>query len=299
MSATNPDALTPNDSQNEPAPPVGIARRNVVFGGLAGLAGLFAGTGCCKQSDKSAAGEPAAAGGGDATKPDPSLNPPRRLSRAVFDSYAQCGEDLIMSWLLTKTPLELKKPSYLDIGTHDPILSNNTYTFYVEGGRGVLIEPNPALADRIKSERPEDKLLSVGVGIDDTPELDYYMFNDSQLNTFSKEDKDRVLKVDRVKLEKTIKVPLITINRVIAEHMGGKAPDALSIDIEGWDLKVLQTLDFAKYRPKVICTETIITTTFDHDPEIPKFLESKGYELWGRTFANSIFMDKNVIPRKK
>lgn len=269
-----------------------LPRRQFVVGGLAGL---LSGAACNRRSD-SASDSPAV---GDTGSPDPSLDPPRRLTRAIFDTFAQCGEDLIMSWLLTKTPLHLERVNYLDIGTHDPIKSNNTYSFYCGGGRGVLMEPNPTLADRLRAERPEDKLLSAGVGIDDTPELDFYMFDDDQLNTFDKEYAERMQRPPASrKLLKVIKVPLLPINRVIAERMGGIAPDALSIDVEGLDLAILRTLDFAKYRPKVICTETLKTTTFDHDPEIGLLLKSKGYELWGRTFANSIFMDGSLIPRK-
>ena len=281
MSAHAPDAAS------------GLPRRSFVLGGLAGL---VAGSACNHRAEPAAhAGPSPLANPG----PDPSLDPPRRLTRAVFDSYAQCGEDLIMSWLLTKAPLHLTRPTYLDIGTHDPIKSNNTYGFYCDGGRGVLMEPNPALADRIRAERPEDRLLSVGVGVDDTPELDFYMFDDDQLNTFDREYAERVQKAPaNRKLLRVIKVPLLPINRVIAEHFGGTAPDALSIDVEGLDLAILRTLDFGKYRPKVICTETLKTTTFDHTPEIGKLLESKGYELWGRTFANSVVLDKGLVDRK-
>lgn len=279
--------MNPPTPEN-PTPPARGSRRDMLLGGLGGLAaGLVGGGAGGVMYGRRAAG----LAGDD-------LSPPVRATRSLFDTYAQCGEDRILSWLLTATPLQLKTVSYLDIGTHDPIWSNNTYLFYAAGGRGVLMEPNPALADRIRSERPDDKLLTAGVGITDATEMDYYMFNDDQLNTFDKEYADRIVKDAGRKLEKVVKLPLININRVIAEHMSGTAPDCLSIDVEGLDLVILKTLDFDRYRPKVVCTETLKTTTFDHDPEIPKLMDAKGYELWGRTFANSIFMDRKVIPRK-
>ncbi|HJZ59248.1 MAG TPA: FkbM family methyltransferase [Gemmataceae bacterium] len=271
-------AVTPPTEQPAGATPptAGVSRRDLVFGGVGGLA---AGLAVGRWSKATAA----------APKNSP-------WDKATDRSFAQCGEDIIMAWLLTKAPLTLEKPSYLDIGTWEPIVSNNTYVFYVKGGRGVLVEPNGALAEVIRRERPEDKLLTVGIGVDDATEADYWMFNDAQLNTFDKASAEQVMKLDRIKLEKVVKLPLISINRVIAEHMGGKAPDALSIDTEGLDLKILQTLDYEKYRPKLICVETIIATTFHRAPEIPRFLESKGYEVWGQTYANTILLDKTVIP---
>jgi hypothetical protein len=260
-----------------PTPTTGLSRRDLVFGGLGGLAtGLPIGR------------------WSKATAATPKNNP---WEKATDHSFAQCGEDIIMAWLLTKAPVQLEKPTYLDIGTWEPIQSNNTYIFYLMGGRGVLVEPNPALADVIRQERPEDKLLTVGIGYTDATEADYWMFNNAQVNTFDKASAEQVMKEFRVKLEKVVKLPLVNINRVIDEHLNGKTPDALSIDTEGHDLPILKTLDFERYRPKLICVETIIVTKFRRDPEINRFLESKGYEVWGQTFANTIFLDRNAVPQ--
>jgi hypothetical protein len=92
-----------------------------------------------------------------------------------------------------------------------------------------------------------------------------------------------------------VKMPLLNINRVIAEHLGGVAPDLLSIDIEGLDLPILKTLDFDRYRPKVICAETLYTATFRHNPETAAFLTGKGYEVRGMTMANTMFVDRQLI----
>jgi FkbM family methyltransferase len=209
-------------------------------------------------------------------------------------TYAQSGEDVLMAYLCER--FSISKPSYLDIGCWAPIEQNNTYLFYRLGGRGVLIEPNPAFADLIRKERPEDKFLGVGIGIDDATEADYYMFNQSPLNTFDPEQVERLKVSDpNVILEKTIKVPLVNINRVIAEHFGGKTPDIVSIDIEGLDLAVMKTLDYSKYRPKILCVETLIVKTTKHNPETTTFLASQGYELRGMTYPNTIYMDSKLL----
>jgi len=159
----------------------------------------------------------------------------------------------------------------------------------------VLIEPNPAFTAKLKRKRPGDVTLQAGIGLDDTPELDYYMLTDDQLNTFDKEQVDRLLATSNVKLERTVKTPMLSINRVMMEHFRGAAPDYLSIDVEGLDLAILKTLDFGRFRPKVICAETVITGTLKHNTETPEFLASKGYVIRGGTHPNTVFLDKKLL----
>jgi hypothetical protein len=74
------------------------------------------------------------------------------------------------------------------------------------------------------------------------------------------------------KIEKVLKIPLVRIDRVIAEHFGGAAPDYLSIDVEGLEFEILKTLDLTRYRPKVVCIETLFANTLEHNPEITKYM---------------------------
>jgi hypothetical protein len=102
------------------------------------------------------------------------------------------------------------------------------------------------------------------------------------------------------KPERVVKMPLVPINRVLEEHFGGKAPDLLSTDAEGLDLAILKTLDFDRFRPKVICAETIDedwtrTTVPVMGAEITDYLTEKGYEPRAMTYFNTIYLDKVLI----
>jgi FkbM family methyltransferase len=208
-------------------------------------------------------------------------------------SFAQFGEDLVASSLLAA--LKIDKPTYLDIGAYEPIRSNNTYLFHRRGGRGVLVEPNVALTDKLRRKRPGDTVLVAGIGTDDTPAADYYVLSDDELNTFDKGQADRLTRETTTKLLRVVKIPLLGINRVIAEHFGGSAPDLLSIDIEGMDYDVLKTLDYGRFRPKVICAETLVTATMRHNPDTLALMAEKGYELRGMTHPNTLFVDKRAM----
>jgi hypothetical protein len=117
------------------------------------------------------------------------------------------------------------------------------------------------------------------------------------LNTFDKEVAEAYkTKTEGVHfIEKVIKIPLVHINDVMAKHFKGGAPDFLSIDCEGFDLRILRALDFDRYRPSIICAETLVFATHKVEKEIPTLLESKGYVVRGGTFVNTVFVDKRRL----
>ena len=211
-------------------------------------------------------------------------------------AYAQSGEDLILAHLFFKW--KIAHPSYLDIGANHPSFISNTYYFYLRGSRGVCIEPNPSLYKKIRKARPADTVINAGVGIDETKEADFYVFAGSAdgLSTFSKKDADYWAEVGmkgvgKMKYEQVIKMPLITINQVINKHFD-KAPDFISLDVEGLDLDILRSLDYTKYAPKVICVETLLYGEDQQESknkELIGFLESKGYYVYADTHVNTIF----------
>jgi FkbM family methyltransferase len=212
-------------------------------------------------------------------------------------SHSQQGEDLVIESIFDF--LRIAKPTYLDIGAADPIQDNNTYLFYGKGCRGVLVEPNPTFARKLRAERPGDVVLNIGIGITNQTEADYYMIGGRDghyLNSFSKEQVDDIVaRSDGLRfVEKTLKMPLVNINQVIRENFHG-APSLLSIDIEGLDLEILKTLDFERFRPSVVCAETLIVGTTRTKPEIVELMQSKEYVVRGSTFVNAIFVDQRLL----
>lgn len=214
-------------------------------------------------------------------------------------SYSQCGEDMIIDFLFEVKGI--KNPSYLDIGSNEPVKYNNSYFFYKNrNGKGVLIEPNPALADKIKSKRERDVLISAGVGFNDREEeADYYVMDWHMFNTFSKEIAEETEKNynGRNNIKGVIKLKLTPINDVLKNHFS-KGLDLLSIDVEGLDFEILSSIDYTKYQPLVICAETKVGAD-NNASKIADFLATKGYQLYSQTPINGIFVHKNYINRNK
>lgn len=219
----------------------------------------------------------------------------KTMPEGTILSFGQAGEDLIAFHLLKY--LGIEKPTYFDIGAFHPIVGSNTYLMYRQGGHGVLVEPNVAMIPDLKSVRPKDTVLNIGIGLDDTQEADYYVMNYPQLNTFDGDEAKRREKDSGGKtvIKQVVKMPLVNINKVMAEHFGGNAPDFLSVDTEGLDLTILKTMDFAKYRPKVLCAETMGEEGIRMIPAISEFLATKDYVPRGMTLANTIFIDKKIL----
>jgi FkbM family methyltransferase len=275
MSTATPASPSANST---PSTPQGVRRRDLLVGAIGGVLGASGGL---------------AAGGVVRRKPQLWAGD-TVVPEGARVSYAQFGEDLTANSLFFG--LKVEKPTYLDIGAFDPTFDNNTYYFYLRGSHGVLVEPNPAHTRRLRDVRPRDTVLVAGIGLDATPEADYYMLDNPGLNTFDKEQAERVSRELGHKIEQVVKMPLRNINHVIAENFGGAAPDYVSIDIEGLDYAVLRTLDFKRFRPKIICAETIVTNTLRHNPDTTRLLTENGYEVRGMTLANTFYVDRRLIP---
>ena len=86
----------------------------------------------------------------------------------------------------------------------------------------------------------------------------------------------------------------LEIGEVLARHFPNRAPDFVSIDVEGMDLDILRTLDFARWRPPVFCVETS-----GFGPEINQdilaLMDTNAYAVRGGSFVNSVFVDKKRL----
>ncbi len=213
-------------------------------------------------------------------------------------SFSQFGEDIIMMQMLQR--FGVTNITYLDIGANDPINGSNTYNFYLRGHKGVLIEPNVVLYNKIRKIRPNDTCLNFGISSTEQSEADYYMFSEAHcgMNTFSEQDALDYEK-EGFPIQRVIKMPLKNINKVIEENFT-EAPTIVSLDVEGLDEIILQTFDFNKYQPLLVCVETV---NFNVNRELTKrksvldLMASKGYFIYADTHVNTIFCSRLQFDR--
>jgi FkbM family methyltransferase len=206
-------------------------------------------------------------------------------------SYSQCGEDLIVDYVFRLRGIS--HPSYLDIGAHHPHWISNSALFYERGCRGINIEANPQLIPLFHKYRPEDINLNIGIG-DQEGQLDFYVMEDSSLSTFSAQERDHLVGIGK-RQETVISVRIRAISAVLSESFGGIFPDFLTLDAEGMDLDILQSIDFNKHWPKVICVEAAEYSPMGAGArrvDLIEFLQSKNYIEYANTNLNAIMVNK-------
>jgi FkbM family methyltransferase len=212
--------------------------------------------------------------------------------RDAKHSYAQAGEDLIIDFIASA--MQIDHITYLDVGAHHPTLFSNTYLFYQRGFQGVLIEPDPELMASIRTARPRDVCIEAGVGVQAATTAQFFVMSTRTLNTFSEDEAKRYEAMGTQRIEKVLSLPLVTLDSIFANHFGDKEPTLLSIDIEGLDFEVLSTLDLNKYRPPIVCIETLgYSETRDgaKDARIPQLMSNNGYLFYADTYINTIFVE--------
>ena len=210
---------------------------------------------------------------------------------SINQTYSQSGEDVIVDFIFNT--LQIKTRRYLDVGAHDPVALNNTYYFYKKGHHGVCIEPDPDLAKAFAGKRPKDMVLQIGVSNEETTQP-FYLMEPSTLNTFSKKEASIYQKYyPWTKMSKVIRVKLVNINSIIKKYFKDGL-DFVSIDTEGYDEKIIKSVNFKKYRPLVICVESAVYSgdkSLTKNSSLINFMHKQNYFTYADTFVNTILVD--------
>ena len=213
-----------------------------------------------------------------------------KLNENFKKSYSQCGEDLIVKYVFNLRGIAT--PTFIDIGANHPYLLSNTALLFETGSRGINIEANPFLIEKFKHFRKEDININVGIG-SKNEELDFYMMSEHTLSTFSKEECEKFISTGKYFLKEKRKIKLITVNEVLSKYCNGIFPDFLSLDVEGLDFEIIKSIDFSKYKPKVICIEAAEYSPIGagkRKTELINHIIDNGYYEYANTNLNSILV---------
>ena len=168
---------------------------------------------------------------------------------------------------------------------------SNTWFFYQQGARGILVDANPKLAEELRQARPEDRVINACVGPVSGETLDFHVLSADGLSAPG--DVSEVLRENpSVRVLETIPMQTVAVNDLM-EQLGG-APKILNLDIEGMEMEILRSIDFDKYRPTAMIIEMIPYSkqlVAAEKPGDPAVHAGKGYVEYAFTGINSIFLD--------
>ena len=205
--------------------------------------------------------------------------------------YSNWGIDLLINEILKN---QKEKGIYIDVGSHHPLINNNTYILYKRGWKGINVDLDFNSIDMFNYFRPKDHNIQIAlsnkIGFTDL----YFFHNRAAKNTITKSRGKGAKSIKRVKTD--------TLNNIIKNSkINTKKIDFLSIDVEGNELNVLKGFNFKKYRPKIISIEFIkpnVKEFYQHDiknifkSDIYKFMISKKYKLVNWIHDDLIFISK-------
>ena len=203
--------------------------------------------------------------------------------------YSQEGEDMILARVFG----EKRDGFYVDIGAHHPTRFSNTKYFYDLGWRGINIDAKPGSMKLFNEERLRDINLEFAVS-DREENLKFYLFNEPALNTFSSDFAVNYSQIEPYKIIKVIDINTLRLDRILEKYLPlEQRIDFISIDVEGFDYRVIKSNNWEKYSP------TIVLIEFQTD-DLRSFLSDKlylemsnlGYTFFAKT-VNTIFFKKH------
>lgn len=216
----------------------------------------------------------------------------KRIKKTILPPFtdvfsSQEGEDVLLRRLLKSH--YFKPGFYLDVGAHDPVRFSNTFHYYINGWRGINIDPKPGMKLIFDKIRPEDHNLEIGVSdCDDT--LTYYQFKEPAFNTFDIKSVQYAKTRTELVLESLVKVK--SLSSILEEFLPiGQSVTFFNVDVEGLEINVLKSNNWEKYRPKIIIVEALNAIAL---AEIDSYLIEQRYIRVAST-KNSYFFCEEIF----
>lgn len=175
---------------------------------------------------------------------------------------------------------------FIEVGANDGYAQSNTlYLERERHWRGLLVEAIPDLAARCAKHRPASTTVNCALVSNtfkrSTIELRYAGLMSLVVGAQGNEQDENRHVQDGVQVQGlgatyTVEVPARTLSSVLDEQGAPERIDLFSLDVEGYELDVLQGLGLTRYRPCFIVVEARF------EAEVHAFLTQHGYQLEAR-----------------
>lgn len=181
---------------------------------------------------------------------------------------------------------------FVEVGANRPRQESQTWHLEQLGWTGVLIEPQPNLAEELRRMRS----AQVFAFACSSPQNAGRNMRLHVAGALSALDRERM--APGAEPERVIEVPVRTLDDILTEARAPVAFDLLSIDVEGHELEVLGGFDLAHWRPRLVLLEDHVGNLEKH-----RFLRAAGYRLIRRCENNGWYVPRDaavaVAPRER
>lgn len=204
----------------------------------------------------------------------------------LMPTYSQCYEDVIIDSILKAyfRTHGSRDFVFVEIGANHPVATSSSYLFREKYRmKSILVEANPKLTPELERFRPGDTIINKAVVDNDNPKIDFFISKNNETSSLD----SNFVRVRTPGIVENISVPTIRINDILSNCIQSEV--ILSIDVEAYDIQILQDIDFNIYRPYLI----LIEPSEDYQPgsinQITSFMLGKKYSLIAETQVNLLF----------
>jgi FkbM family methyltransferase len=172
----------------------------------------------------------------------------------------------------------------VEVGGGTPSFLSMSRHFKLNNWRCIIVEPNPRYAGMHRQLNNE--IYEFACAGEDKDDVDFQVVHLSGNYTTDQitdqsysaiQVKEGYLKHNNITIDQlpviNIKVKVRKLDTILAAAKLDRV-DFLSIDVEGWELEVLDGFSIAKYQPKIILLENYL-----HDPKYTEYMKKFGYVL--------------------
>jgi FkbM family methyltransferase len=212
--------------------------------------------------------------------------------------YGQEGEDVIINRIMSNTD-----GFFVDVGAYHPVHFSTTKYFYDKGWKGMNIEPNPKALPVFEKHRPKDINLNLGVSLQNAS-LTYYTFAEPAYNTFSE---NQALERERagISVKEEIAVETKTLEKIFDDHLPeNQTISFLTIDAMGFDLNVIKSNNWNKYRPEIVIIHndggalSRIDIESVQRSEIYSIMKASNYYFFAKTLYSAFYIEQSFYQKR-
>lgn len=220
------------------------------------------------------------------------------VTAQAYAHHSQAGQDAFLAQLLADFLPPSRHCWVVDVGCNDPEkFSNSLYFERVLGCRTLAIDPLPEMRAVWARTRPDALFVHAAVSArGETVTLHRPVGNgsDDMLSSLDVDERRRSSEwISDIEAEE---VPSKPLSGILAEH---QISDVLfmSIDVEGAELEVLSTIDFAKVNIHCFLIENNTYDLFGAD-DLRAFLAARGYRFIARLgYLDDVFAHASIVHR--